>query len=156
MRDRDAPPPTRADFPVLRPQTTRWGDDDRYGHLNNVVFHSYIDTAVNGELIDRLGHDVTELDAIGLVVETALRYRAPLGFPDDLEVGVAVDRLGTSSITYETAVFRAGDELPAAYGRFVHVYVDAVTRATVPIPDAVVAAVAPMVRSAAGGGERQR
>lgn len=156
MRDRDAAPPTRDDFPVLRPQTTRWSDDDRYGHVNNVAFHSYVDTAVNAELVERLGRDVRELDAIGLVVETALRYRAPLGFPDHLEVGVAVERLGRSSVTYETAVFRAGDALPAAFGTFVHVYVDPASRATVPVPDAIVAAVRPLVRSAPGGAERQR
>jgi acyl-CoA thioester hydrolase len=141
---------------VLRPQSTRWADDDRYGHVNNVAFHSFVDTAVNAELVERLGHDVRELDAIGLVVETALRYRAPLGFPDDLEVGVAIERLGTSSITYATAVFRAGEDLPAAFGRFVHVYVDREARTPVPVPDAIVTAVQPLVRSAPGGAERQR
>jgi acyl-CoA thioester hydrolase len=146
VRDRDQGPPTRADFPVLRPEATRWMDDDRYGHVNNVVHHSYVDTAVNGELVERLGHDVLELDAIGLVVETSLRYRAPIGFPDRLWIGVAVERLGSSSVTYETAVFRGDDDLPASYGRFVHVYVDRETRTTVPVPDEVRAALAPLVR----------
>jgi acyl-CoA thioester hydrolase len=152
VRDRDAPPPTRADFPVLRPQATRWADDDRYGHVNNVVHYSWFDTAVNGELIERLGHDTRELPAIGLVVETGCRYLAPLGFPDQLEVGLAVTRLGTSSISYELAVFRAGEDAPASVGRFVHVYVDRDDqRRTVPVPDAVRAAVAHLHRDAAEG-----
>jgi acyl-CoA thioester hydrolase len=147
--DRDLPPPTRAAFPVLRPQATRWSDDDRYGHVNNVVHYSWFDTAVNGELIDRLGHDTRQLPAIGLVVETGCRYLAPLGFPDQLEVGVAVEHLGTSSIRYELAVFRVGDDAPASIGRFVHVYVDREDqRRTVPVPDPVRAAVAHLVRCA--------
>jgi acyl-CoA thioester hydrolase len=152
VRDREAPPPTRADFPVLRPQATRWADDDRYGHVNNVVHYSWFDTAVNGELIERLGHDTRELPAIGLVVETGCRYLAPLGFPDQLEVGLAVTRLGTSSISYELAVFRAGEDAPASVGRFVHVYVDRDDqRRTVPVPDAVRAAVAHLHRDPAEG-----
>jgi acyl-CoA thioester hydrolase len=148
VRDRQAPTPSRDDFPVLRPQATRWSDDDRYGHVNNVVHYSWFDTAVNGELIDRLGHDTRELPAIGLVVETGCRYLAPLGFPDQLEVGVAVDRIGRSSISYELAVFRAGDPEPASVGRFVHVYVDRDDqRVSVPVPDAVRAAVAHLVRT---------
>lgn len=146
MRERSAPPPTRDEFPVLRPQTTRWADDDRYGHVNNVVHYSYFDTAVNGELMDRLGRDVRDLPAIGLVVETACRYLEPLGFPDLLEVGVAVDRLGESSISYELAVFRKGADTPASYGRFVHVYVDAATRRPVAVPDEIRAAVRPLQR----------
>jgi acyl-CoA thioester hydrolase len=145
--DRDRPLPTRADFPVLRPQATRWSDDDRYGHVNNVVHYSWFDTAVNGELIDRLGHDTRELPAIGLVVETGCRYLAPLGFPDQLEVGVAVERVGASSVVYELAVFRVGEAAPASVGRFVHVYVDRDDqRRTVPVPDAVRAAVAHLIR----------
>jgi acyl-CoA thioester hydrolase len=141
VSDRDDVP-VRADFPTLRPQSTRWIDDDRYGHVNNVVHHSYVDTAVNGLLIDRLGYDVNELDAIGLVVETTLRYRAPIGFPDLLAVGVAVERMGSSSVVYRTAVFRGDDELPASHGRFVHVYVDATTRRPVAVPDEIRAALA--------------
>lgn len=152
MRDRQARLPTRDDFPVLRPQTTRWSDDDRYGHVNNVVHYSWFDTAVNGELIERLGHDTRELPAIGLVVETGCRYLAPLGFPDELEVGVAVERIGRSSISYQLAVFRVGDPEPASVGRFVHVYVDRDDqRVSVPVPDAVRAAVAHLVRTEAAG-----
>jgi acyl-CoA thioester hydrolase len=147
VRDRELPPPTRDDFPVRRPQATRWGDDDRYGHVNNVVHYSWFDTAVNGELIERLGHDTRDLPAIGLVVETGCRFLAPLGFPDQLEVGLAVERIGTSSITYELAVFRVGDETPASVGRFVHVYVDRDDQSrTVPVPDVVRTAVAHLVR----------
>jgi acyl-CoA thioester hydrolase len=146
VRDRDEVP-TRADFPVLRPQTTRWSDDDRYGHVNNVVHYSWFDTAVNGELIARLGRDVRDLPAIGLVVETACRYLAPLRFPDRLEVGIAVERLGASSITYELAVFAEGENRPASVGRFVHVYVDRDDQTrSVPIPGEVRAAVASLQR----------
>jgi acyl-CoA thioester hydrolase len=149
VRDRQLPPPTRDEFPVLRPQATRWADDDRYGHVNNVVHYSWFDTAVNGELIERLGHDTRELPAIGLVVETGCRYFAPLGFPDQLEVGLAVERVGGSSITYELAVFRVGEDDPASVGRFVHVYVDREDQTrTVPVPDEVRAAVAHLVREA--------
>ncbi len=148
MTDRARPVPTRAEFPVLRPQTTRWSDDDRYGHVNNVVHYSWFDTAVNGELIERLGHDTRQLPAIGLVVETGCRYLAPLGFPDRLEVGIAVTSIGRSSISYELAVFREGEDRPASVGRFVHVYVDRDERTTtVPVPDEVRAAVAHLVRS---------
>jgi acyl-CoA thioester hydrolase len=148
VRDREAPPPSRAEFPVLRPQSTRWADDDRYGHVNNVVHYSWFDTAVNGELIDRLGHDTRDLSAIGLVVETACRYLRPLGFPAQLEVGLAVERLGGSSVTYELAVFEVGEEQPASVGSFVHVYVDREDqRRTVPVPDAVRRAVAHLVRA---------
>jgi acyl-CoA thioester hydrolase len=140
------PTPTRADFPVLRPMATRWADNDQYGHANNVVFYSWFDTAVNGWLIDVTGTDVARLDSIGVVAETSCRYLAPVGFPDQLVVGLAVERLGSTSVTYRLAVFRADDEQPAALGRFVHVYVDAATRRPVPVPDVVrdaVAGVAP-------------
>ncbi|MEX1177630.1 MAG: thioesterase family protein [Nitriliruptor sp.] len=147
MSERDRTVPGREDFPVLRPQGTRWADDDRYGHVNNVVHYAWFDTAVNGELIERLGHDTRDLPAIGLVVETGCRYLAPLGFPDRLEVGVAVTAIGRSSVTYELAVFREGEERPASVGRFVHVYVDRDERTrSVPVPDAVRRAIAHLER----------
>ena len=119
------------------PIATRWADNDHYGHVNNVAYYSYFDTAVNGWLIRATGTDIRELPAIGLVVETSCSYRAPISFPDALEVGLAVDRLGSSSITYALAIFRAGEAEPVAEGRFVHVYVDREARTTVPIPDVI-------------------
>jgi acyl-CoA thioester hydrolase len=138
------PQPTRADYRVFRPITTRWMDNDVYGHVNNVVYYSYFDTAVNGYLIEATGTDIRQLGQIGLVVETGCRYFKPLSFPDALEVGIAVERLGGSSIVYRVGIFVAGESEAAAAGRFVHVYVDAVKRSSVPVPDTIRRAVAPL------------
>lgn len=129
--------PVRAEFPVFRAIATRWMDNDHYGHVNNVAYYSYFDTAVNGWLIEATGVDIRGLPAIGLVVETGCRYFKPLSFPDALEVGLAIERLGTSSITYRLAIFRRGDDDAAAAGKFVHVYVDATTRETTVVPEAI-------------------
>ena len=126
--------PTRTTFPVLREVQTRWHDNDHYGHVNNVVYYAYFDTAVNGWLLDVAGHDIRELASIGLVLETSCRYYRPIGFPDRLQVGLGVARLGRTSVVYRLAVFRDGDEEPAAVGRFVHVYVDSATRRPLDIP----------------------
>jgi acyl-CoA thioester hydrolase len=143
----DVPVPTRGEFPVLRPVQTRWHDNDHYGHVNNVVHYAYFDTAVNGYLIETTGIDIRELDAIGLVVETGCRYLAPVSFPEPLWVGLAVERLGSSSITYRLGLFRGDEQEPTALARFVHVYVDRVERTTTPIPSVIRAAVTPLVRS---------
>jgi acyl-CoA thioester hydrolase len=134
-------PTKRGDFPVLRRITTRWADNDVYGHVNNVVYYAYFDTAVNGWLIDATGVDIRELPAIGVVAETSCRFLAPLSFPDPVTAGVAVERLGRTSIVYRIGLFRGEDDAPAALGRFVHVYVDAVTRAPVEIPEVIRTAV---------------
>ena len=126
--------PTRADYRVFRPMQTRWMDNDVYGHVNNVVYYSYFDTAVNGWLIDATGTDIRQLPQIGLVVETSCQYLAPISFPDALELGIGLERLGNSSIVYRVGIFIAGAAAPAAHGRFVHVYVDAATRQSVPVP----------------------
>ena len=138
------PQPTRADYRVFRPITTRWMDNDVYGHVNNVVYYSYFDPAVNGYLIEATGTDIRQPGQIGLVVETGCRYFKPLSFPDALEVGIAVERLGGSSIVYRVGIFVAGESEAAAAGRFVHVYVDAVKRSSVPVPDTIRRAVAPL------------
>ncbi len=134
--------PARDDFRVFRPITTRWMDNDVYGHVNNVVYYSYFDTAVNGYLIDAAGTDIRALPAIGLVVETGCRYFRPISFPEAVEVGVAVEKLGTSSIVYRLGIFVVGIAEPAAAGRFVHVYVDASTRRPTPVPEVIRRAVA--------------
>ncbi len=131
----------RSDFPVLREVPTRWSDVDAYGHVNNVVHYAVFDTAVNAWLIETTGEDVRRWDAIGLVVETSCRYLAELDFPAPITAGLAVEKLGSSSITYRLALFGAGDS-PAAVGRFVHVYVDKTSRRPVPVPDAIRSAVA--------------
>jgi acyl-CoA thioester hydrolase len=133
MADADPRALRRADFPVLRELPTRWADEDTYGHVNNVVHYAMFDTAVNGWLIEASGVDIRDLPAIGLVVETSCRYFAELRFPQVVTAGIALERLGTSSIVYRLALFGA-DEEPAAVGRFVHVYVDRDARRTVPVP----------------------
>ncbi len=132
----------RADFPVLRPQQTRWSDDDVYGHVNNVVHHLMFDTLVNAWLIEASGTDIRRLPAVGLVVETSCRYFAELRFPETVTGGLAVEKVGTSSVVYRLALFGEHEEGPAALGRFVHVYVDQVTRRPVPVPEAIRAALA--------------
>ena len=143
------PIPTRDDYRVFRPMPTRWMDNDVYGHVNNVVYYSYFDTAVNGYLIDATGTDIRALPAIGVVAETSCRYFESVSFPDVLEVGIAVERLGRSSIVYQLGIFAPARPQAAAAGRFVHVYVDSAQRGTVPVPDAIRAAVTPLLR--AGG-----
>ena len=127
----------RGDFPVLRTITTRWADNDVYGHVNNVVYYAYFDTAVNGWLIDATGTDIRQLPAIGLVVETSCRFMAPLSFPEPVTAGIALDKLGRTSVVYRIGLFGGDDETPAALGRFVHVYVDAATRTPTPVPDEI-------------------
>nr|WP_246195830.1 thioesterase family protein [Halopolyspora algeriensis] len=122
---------------MLWPITTRWEDNDVYGHVNNVVHYSWFDTAVNGWLMRATGSDITALPAIGLVAETACRYLSEVGFPDDIEVGVGLGRLGNSSVRYRLAVFGNRRDSPAALGHFVHVYVDRETRRPVPVPDEI-------------------
>ncbi|MCW4354781.1 acyl-CoA thioesterase [Hoyosella sp. YIM 151337] len=128
---------------------TRWSDNDHYGHVNNVVYYSYFDTAVNAWLIDATGEDIRRLSAIGIVAETSCRYHAELSFPDRIQVGIACERLGNRSITYHLAIFRMSGAglIPAAAGRFVHVYVDSDTRKAVAIPDVIRAAVAEQLTS---------
>lgn len=109
-------------------------DNDAYGHLNNVVYYSLFDTAVNRWLVDRQLLNITESAAIGLVVETGCRYLAPLSFPDRVTVGLRVAHLGTSSVRYELAIFRNDERTASAVGHFVHVYVDRTSRRPTPIP----------------------
>lgn len=139
---------TAADYPALWPIATRWDDNDHYGHVNNVTYYSYFDTAVNAWLMNTTGVDIRTLPAIGVVAETSCTYRRELSFPDALQVGLSVEKLGTRSIVYSLALFResADDELElAATGRFVHVYVDAVTRKPVAIPAEIEAAARTLV-----------
>lgn len=138
-------PRLRTDFLELRTITTRWADEDVYGHINNVVHYSYFDTAVNGYLIEQTGADIRDLDAVGVVAETGCTYLCELRFPGDVEVGLAVERLGTSSIVYRLGLFQGESDEPAAIGHFVHVYVTADDRTVTPVPDAIRAAVAPLV-----------
>jgi acyl-CoA thioester hydrolase len=125
---------TLADFPVHRPVTTRWSDNDMYGHLNNAVYYELFDSAINGWLITGAGVDVMALPELGVVAESGCRYFRELEYPRPLDVGVRVERLGRSSITYSLGLFDAEADEPAALGHWVHVYIDRTSRSTVPIP----------------------
>jgi acyl-CoA thioester hydrolase len=129
--------PTRHDFRVLRPMPTRWMDNDHYGHVNNVAYYSYFDSAVNGWLMDATGTDTRALPALGIVAETSCRFLKQISFPDFLHIGVRLEKAGNSSVIYQLAVFRGEDLEPSAVGRFVHVYVDAGTRRPTPIPSVI-------------------
>lgn len=116
--------------------TTRWADNDAYGHINNTIYYAWFDTAVNQWLVGEGLLDIDHGDPIGLVVETGCRYFAPLSYPGDIEVGLAVDRLGNSSVTYRLGVFAKDSEQPAAEGHFTHVYVGRDSRRPQTLPDA--------------------
>jgi len=135
---RPAPWP-RSAYRRFVPMSTRWLDNDAYGHLNNVVYYSLFDSAVNGVLIEAGALDLARSESIGLVVETHCNYFEPLGFPQPLEAGVAVARVGASSIRYEVGVFAAGAASTAARGHFIHVWVDRATRRPVPLPERLLA-----------------
>ncbi len=127
---------TRSDFAVFEPIETRWADNDAYGHVNNVVYYAFFDTAVNRRLSRAGLLDITGGEVIGLVVETGCRYHASAAFPDALEAGLKVARIGTSSVRYELAIFHPDEDAAIAEGFFVHVYVDRATRRPTPLPGA--------------------
>lgn len=114
--------------------STRWADNDMYGHVNNVQYHAFFDTAVNRHLIDAGLLDPVGGAVVGLVVETRCSYLAPVAFPDRLQVGLRVLKLGHSSVRYEPALFRNEDPLACAVGEFVHVYVDRASQRPVALP----------------------
>ena len=117
-------PESRSAFKVFRRIDTRWMDNDVYGHVNNVVYYSWFDTAVNAHLIEQGALDIHHGQTIGLVVETHCNYFAPLAFPQVVEAGIRVAKMGGSSVRYEIGLFAQGEDLCAARGHFVHVYVD--------------------------------
>jgi len=128
---------TRAYFDHVVPATTRWSDNDMYGHLNNAVYYQLFDSAINGWLITGAGVDVMALPELGVVAESGCRYFRELEYPRPIDVGVRVERLGRSSITYALGLFDAEADELAALGHWVHVYIDRTSRSTVPIPPAV-------------------
>ncbi|WP_036194215.1 acyl-CoA thioesterase [Nocardioides aequoreus] len=143
--------PTRADYAVWRQATTRWADVDVYGHMNNARYFELIDTAVNAHVTEAVGADVRTLPAVGLVAEVSCRFFAEVGYPEPVELGLACERLGTSSVTYRVGLFQGPGDEAAAEGRFVHVYVDPAApadggarRVVRPVPEAVRAALAPL------------
>lgn len=127
----------RSHYRVFRTIGTRWMDNDVYGHVNNVVYYSWFDTAVNGWLIEQGALDIHAGEVIGLVIETQCNYFAPLAFPQTVHAGLRVAHLGSSSVRYEVGLFAEDGEMAAACGHFVHVYVDRATRRPVPLPAAL-------------------
>ncbi|HWV07948.1 MULTISPECIES: acyl-CoA thioesterase [unclassified Pseudomonas] len=136
------PQHTRGDYPHFQPITTRWHDNDVYGHVNNVTYYSYFDSAVNAYLIEVGGLDIHSGEVVGFVVSSSCDYFASIAFPDAIEIGLRVGKLGNSSVQYELAVFKAGEDEACAAGRFVHVFVDRTSNRPVPIPEALRGALA--------------
>lgn len=140
--------PTRSSYAVWRQATTRWADDDVYGHMNNATYFELIDTAVNAHLTEALGADIRALPAIGVVAEVSCRYFREIGYPRPVDLGLAVERLGASSVIYRVGLFQGDGDDAAAEGRFVHVYVDNTDprRPSTAIPDDIRAVLEPLVR----------
>ena len=138
-------PDPRSAYRVFRSITTRWMDNDVYGHVNNVVYYSFFDTAVNQWLIERGALDIEQGGDIGLVVETGCAYFSSIAFPQRVTAGIRVAHRGRSSVRYEVGLFADDEDLAAAAGHFIHVYVDRATRRPLPLPDVLQAALAPLV-----------
>ncbi len=140
--------PTRADYVKWRTVTTRWRDDDAYGHLNNATYYELFDTAVNAFLFEATGTNVRHLPQIGVVAETSCRYFREIGFPEPIETGLVVDKVGRSSIIHRIGLFQGPGDEAAAEGRFLHVYVDNTdpARPVTPTPDVIRAVVEPLLR----------
>jgi acyl-CoA thioester hydrolase len=130
----------RSDFVHFLPIQTRWADNDVYGHVNNVVYYAWFDTVINRWLIAEGGLDPTTSEVIGLCVESQCRYLAPASYPETLDAGLRVTKVGRSSVRYEIGIFRANSEELIAVGHFVHVFVDRVGRRPTPLPDRIRAA----------------
>ncbi|QPI09999.1 acyl-CoA thioesterase [Stutzerimonas stutzeri] len=130
----EQPKHLRRDYKHFQPITTRWHDNDIYGHVNNVVYYGFFDTAVNNYLIRQGGLDIQDGDIVGFVVSSACDYFASIAYPDLIEVGLRVARLGNSSVQYELAIFREGEQEACAAGRFVHVFVERASNRPTAIP----------------------
>ncbi len=127
---------TRASYKHFLTIPTRWHDNDVYGHVNNVVYYSYFDTVVNDYLMRNAGLDYREGAVVGFVVETMCQYKKPLAFPESIDVGLRVAKIGNSSVRYEIGIFKQGDDDVAALGHFVHVYVERAIHKPVTVPEA--------------------
>jgi acyl-CoA thioester hydrolase len=137
--------PTARGFPLHRPVHTRWGDNDVYGHVNNAVYYQYFDSVINVYLIEQGGLDIHHADVVGLVVRSECDYFAPVAYPGDVTVGLGVERLGNSSVTYRLGLFQGevADDTPVcAVARMVHVFTDMRTHRPVPLPAGIRAALA--------------
>ena len=135
----------RGEYRHFQPITTRWHDNDVYGHVNNVVYYGYFDSAVNAYLIEQGGLDIHDGTVVGFVVSSSCDYFASIAFPDRIEVGLRVGKLGNSSVQYELAIFKQGEDEACAAGRFVHVFVDRESNRPVAIPEPLRAALAELL-----------
>lgn len=125
----------RQNYAFLFPIQTRWADNDMYGHVNNVTYYSYFDTAANALLIQHAGFQLKDSPIISLVVDSACSFLQELSYPEIIEVGVAISKIGNSSLRYDLAIFKQGQDQAAAQGHFVHVFVDRQTRKSTSIPN---------------------
>ena len=142
------PAETRARYRHFQTITTRWSDNDIYGHVNNVVYYSYFDTVVNTYLIENGALDIANSAVIGLAIESLCTFKKPLTYPETIDAGLRVGRLGNSSVRYEIAIFRQGEDEPAATGYFVHVYVERATRKPVALPGVLRRVLEPLLLAA--------
>jgi len=131
----DSAIPTRSDYKCFYPINTRWSDNDVYGHVNNVIYYSYFDTAANRYLIEEGGLDIGDGKIVGFVVNSGCEYHAPISYPEPIEAGLRVEKLGNSSVRYGIAIFKDGVERAVAHGHFVHVFVDRQANKSVSIPE---------------------
>ena len=130
-------PISRSDYAVFYPITTRWMDNDIYGHVNNVTYYSYFDSAVNQYLIEVGGLDIHNAPIVGFVVNSGCSYLSPIAYPEKIEAGLRVNKLGNSSVTYGVGIFREGEDSACAFGDFIHVFVNRAENKSVPIPEQI-------------------
>ena len=138
-------PLLRSDYRRFYPIITRWMDNDIYGHVNNVTYYSYFDSAVNRYLIEEGGLNIHDAPVVGFVVNSHCNYLAPIAYPDAIEVGLRVNKLGNSSVTYGVAIFKAGEDSACAYGDFIHVFVERAANKSTAIPASIRAALEQLV-----------
>jgi len=131
----DSTIPLRSQYKYFYPINTRWSDNDVYGHVNNVIYYSYFDTAANRYLIEEGGLDIGDGSIVGYVVNSGCEYHAPISYPETIEAGLCVEKLGNSSVRYGIAIFKLGVEQAVAHGHFVHVFVERKANKAVPIPE---------------------
>lgn len=127
----------RSNYAVFYPISTRWSDNDIYGHINNVTYYSYFDSAVNRFLIEQGGLDIHSAEVVGFVVNSSCNYFSPLAYPQSIDVGIRVEKLGNSSVTYGVAIFKQDQQQASAAGSFTHVFVHQASSKSVPIPQQI-------------------
>lgn len=130
-------PINRSDYKHFVPITTRWMDNDIFGHVNNVTYYSYFDTAVNQYMIENAGFKIHDAPIVGFVVHSNCNYLSSIAHPEKIEVGIRVNKLGNSSVTYGVSIFKKGENTASAYGDFVHVFVNRAENKPVPIPQSI-------------------